>query len=389
MKKGLLVFLIFLSFKSYSQITFDKGYIILNDGEKKVCLIKNYNWANNPKKIEYKINENDAVKYATVKNILGFGFENGAKYIRANVDIDKSSNNLNYIDYDRKPKFKNETLFLKILVEGNASLYKYKEGNLVRFFYKIDNNPIKQLIYKLYLVKDANAKENEYYKQQLLNNLRCKDITLKKIEKLSYKKDDLIDIFVNYNKCVNGDYIYSEKKAKRHVFNLNLRLGLNTLLVNSTTVNTGTFDYANFDYIYKKVEVEKGIGVRIGVELEYILPYNKNKWGILFELTRQSINYDIVDATYCNNNKCHYQYDSFEGTVGMRYYLFLNKDSKFYINTTYDVSYLTSVLFFSKEGWSFEAGYNYKKFIMSLKLRAPLGDDLNKTFAFMLGYKVL
>ena len=53
--KNLLVisFLFYLTF-SYSQITFEKGYFISNDGIKTECFIKNLDWRNNPTEFEYK-----------------------------------------------------------------------------------------------------------------------------------------------------------------------------------------------------------------------------------------------------------------------------------------------------------------------------------------------
>ena len=58
MKQVLALFiLLFLSFNTFSQVTFEPGYIIDNSGQKTICLIKNNDWKNNPESFDYKINE--------------------------------------------------------------------------------------------------------------------------------------------------------------------------------------------------------------------------------------------------------------------------------------------------------------------------------------------
>ena len=59
MKKTLFILLLFVGFNIFSQIKFEKGYIIFNNDKKIDCLIKNDGWLNIPKRIVYKISEND------------------------------------------------------------------------------------------------------------------------------------------------------------------------------------------------------------------------------------------------------------------------------------------------------------------------------------------
>ena len=189
MKKNLIaLLLIVLSLNSYSQIKFEKGYIIHNKGNKETCLIKNLDWKNNPTKIKYKTSETGEVKIAKLANILEFGIDNFSKYIRVTIDIDRSTENLNDVSEERNPIFKKETLLLQTLVEGKVSLYKYTDGYVIRYFYRIDNQPIKQLVYKLYKTLDAKILKNENYKQQLINsmvtkNQKCTNVSINKIKK--------------------------------------------------------------------------------------------------------------------------------------------------------------------------------------------------------------
>ena len=70
-----------LSFNSYSQISFEKGYYIDNDNKKINCLIKNIDWMNNPTEFEYKLPENDNSKRITIRSVKEFGVYNSSKYI--------------------------------------------------------------------------------------------------------------------------------------------------------------------------------------------------------------------------------------------------------------------------------------------------------------------
>jgi len=404
-KKNLIILLlIVLSLNSYSQIEFEKGYIIHNAGNKETCLIKNRDWKNNPTEIEYKISDTDKAKIAKLNNILEFGIDNYSKYIRATINIDRSTENLNNISENRNPVFKKETLFLKTLVEGKSSLYEYTDGNLKRYFFKLDNQPIEQLIYKSFLTSDNQIGKNEYYKQQLINNLKCSDISLSKIKNLEYKQKKLINIFVNYNRCKNSNFVNFEKKTKKDLFNLSVRVGLNSSSL-SIQNNASNLKETNFD---------NELGFRIGAEAEFILPFNKNKWGIILEPTYQYYkSKKITEVSYVSGGKLVsiVDYKSIEIPVGIRYYLFLKNKSKLFINASFifDLSSNSTITFNREDGsnlnsleiemrnnLAFGFGYNYNKYSLELRVQTPrevLGNYIYwssdyKTVSLILGYNI-
>ncbi len=402
MKKNLItLLLIILSLKSYSQIEFEKGYIIHNAGNKETCLIKNIDWKNNPTEIEYKISETDKVKIVKLNDILEFGIDNYSKYIKTTIDIDRSSENLNNLSKNRNPNFKKETLFLKTLVEGKASLYKYTDGNLKRYFFKLDNQQVKQLVYKLFLTSDNKIGKNEYYKQQLINNLKCSDISSSKIKNLNYNQKELINLFVAYNQCSNSNFINFEEKTKKDLFNLYVRIGLNS---SSLSIQNGTSN-TNFD---------NELGFRIGAEAEFILPFNKNKWGIILEPTYQYYkSQKVTEVSYVSGGilVSTVDYKSIEIPVGIRYYLFLKNKSKLFINASFifdfssnsiiefkreDGSNLDSLEIITRNNLAFGFGYNYKKYSLELRVQTPR-EVLNnyiywksdyKTVSIILGYNI-
>jgi len=184
-----------LSLSGFSQITFEKGYLINNDSTKTECYIKNVDWENNPDKLKYKISLDDKETEISTDSIQQFEIYGECTYVRSTVKIDRSKSNIDNLDKQKSPSFKEETLLLERLVDGNAQLYSYKDGALLRFFYSIDNTPITQLIYKLYRPKGNLIAKNNTYKQQLRTLFDCPSIKVQHYENLEYSALSLVQLF--------------------------------------------------------------------------------------------------------------------------------------------------------------------------------------------------
>lgn len=329
MKKKLLFLLfIIININGYSQILFEKGYYIDNSEQKIDCLIKNLDWGDNPTKFEYKISETSESVNVDIESVKEFGIYNNSKYIRKTVKIDKSSKDIGNLNNERNPVFVEETLFLKVLVEGNTNLYLYENKNLLRFFYNKDNSDIEQLVYKNYLISNNVIGENPLYKQQLWSNLRCPTIEMDKIDQLEYEKNSLINFFIEYNKCNNLDFINYEGIVKKDLFNLTFRIHLN-----NSSLSIKNYSSNNLD-----TDFGSKLGLGIGVEAEFILPYNKNKWAISIEPTYQSFkSQKSYDAIYVSGGKLKptVNYSSIEVPLSLRHYFFLKNNSKIFINASY------------------------------------------------------
>ncbi len=125
-KKTILILtLIVFSFNVQSQIIFEKGYFIDKTDTKIDCLIKNIDWKDSPKKIEYKTSENGELINIDTNTLKEFGIYTISKYVKNTVKIDKSLDNFNNLTFDKNPELVEETLFLKVLVEiKSISFYK-------------------------------------------------------------------------------------------------------------------------------------------------------------------------------------------------------------------------------------------------------------------------
>lgn len=376
MKNHFLVILfIFLNLTGYSQINYEKGYYINNSGQKVDGFIKNKDWSNDPTEFDFKITLKTESNLLSIDVVKEFGVYGDIKYVRKTVNLDRSSNRAEKLSDKKEPKFETVKIFLKVLVDGEATLYSYTDYNLKRFFYKLKDSSVEPLVYKKYILSYNKVAENDKFKQQLFLSLKCSDITIKDLEKLRYKKNQLIELFVKYNQCQDSDYIqYDNQKSTKGKdwFNLNLRLGLN---YSSATLTKKTIlrdiPYPDFD---------RKLGLRLGLEAEAILPFNNNKWSIIFESTYQSYSQDnkwVAEDISGGSNEFQNSitYKVIEFALGGRHYFFLSDNSKIFVNSSFNVDFSD---FFNDSVLISEGGGKYKTEAVTI---------INSYFGFGVGLK--
>ncbi len=411
MKKLLLsVLFIIMVCDLNSQSSFEKGYIIDSNGTKIECFIKNEDWSNNPTNFEYKLSLDSKVKKATITTASEFVVLDKIKYVRYNVRVDRSDHRIGSLSRNKDLNLEEEELFLKNLIEGDASLYSYKDGNLIRYFYSTNEVNIRQLDYKLYLTQDNKVRKNDHYKQQLWTDVKCADMTIRNIENTNYTKKDLTKYFKKYNECKGFSYTNFSANSSKGYFNINIRPGINFNSVSvddPREINFGPSGDVNFD---------NEINFRIGAEMEFVLPYNRNRFAFFIEPTYQSFKEEkTYNYTQANNEvrevKATIDYKSIEIPFGFRTYFNVNKSSKLFLNAAalFDIpmnstlnyddnsnflpDYNLNVLTVS---YVFGLGYNYKKYY--LEARIDLGRNLlrevnewtgkYKSFSLIFGYNL-
>lgn len=370
------------SMKCNSQISYVEGYYINNSNQKIEGLIKNVDWKNNPIEFEYKTTEQAEKEALTIESVKEFGIKNVSKYIRFDINIDRSSNNLDLLSSDKNPIFKKEVLFLKVLIEGDASLLLYKDKSLTRYFYQTTNQYIAQLIYKEYKTPENKIGTNNEFRRQLFNNLKCSDISMDDVKNIDYEKKALLKFFTKYNNCNNSGYVNFEEKVKSDLFNLNIRPGINSssLSISNDAISSSSVDYDN------------ELTFRIGLELEFIMGFNKNKWAIIIEPTYQY--YKAEDKAITNLSNTNVDYNSIELPVGLRHYLFLNNKSKIFINGSFIYDFVLNSKVRNLEASSginlaMGIGYNYKK-TYSVEFRYHTNRDiLTDYLAWTSDYKTI
>lgn len=323
MKKQFSIFFaLFFTISGIAQINFEKGYFVKNDGERISCLIKNMNWKSNPNSIQYKVSEEGGIERIGIDSMQEFAINNASRYRRFTVQLDVSSNNLNNLSSTQKPELKEDTLLLKVLLEGKASLYYFENANLRRFFYTIADNPIEQLIYKKYQIGNG-VKVNDSFKNQLWDKLRCKKLNKRSFDYLGYYKSDLLRVFSKYNECTNASFSVFEEKKKKIDISLSLRPGLN---ITSFEMSHPDIELFNADFGGKTT-------FRAGIEIAYFLPFNKKKWSIFVEPT-----YQYYKSSAENIQRLDLNYQSIELPFGIRHHFYLGDDSSITVHGLFHVS---------------------------------------------------
>lgn len=370
MNKKLLVLLIILCrLNLNAQVNYEKGYYIENSNVRKNCFIKNKNLYNNPETFLYKLNQEDNIVNAEdIKNIKEFGIGATIKYERYNVQIDTSSDDLDKLSGRIEPEWKQTTLFLKVLIEGDASLYLYRKGSFVRYFYKLKEGEIKQLVCKKYF--DLNEdyvkyQQNNQFRNELWSNLRC-NLSIDEVTKLDYNSHDLSSFFREYNNYKNKIFIDYKIKANKGSFNFKFGLGINVSSIESYNNSDVKMVYSGNEKYFPKY----------GMEIEYVLPFNRNKWALYSSAYYQAYKYSQVKTEHSSSGvlfeNSYYSEQSVSGidlSIGLRYYMYLSKNSSLFINGSFLIP-------------SLGLGYSYRnKFNLQLKS----GFDHTK-FSLILGY---
>lgn len=328
---------LFACVTSSAQVQFVSGYFISNDGQKIDCQIKNEDWRDNPSSFEYKLSENSQIEIGAISTVKEFGILNNIKYERYSVKIDKSSDRISELTSSKTPKFIEEILFLKVMVEGEANLYRYNKKNFKRFFFKIKNEPVLPLIYKKYRI-GSKIGANERFKQQLISALVCGNTSNSIAESVSYKDGDLERYFIAYNdECGSTESkIYNEENGnKKSELNLSVKVGVTNSKF--SIERNLSFPTSNITSNYS-VDFGKKINPRFGLELELILPIDNNKWAIFIDPSyqRYSSKTDGIGilTTVEYETKANVYYNTVELPFGFRYYLYLSKKSRLFANAS-------------------------------------------------------
>jgi len=376
MKKFTILLILAINFTAFAQTNYEKGYYLTNTDEKVYGYILNNDWNKTPTEFNFKKNLEEDEQIISINNAKLFSIENKKKYERFTVAIDTSKTGLGNIDYDRNPKFKEFTVYLEKLVEGPANLYSNNSTNTNnKYFFSLGTSLPSQLVYKEYLVNINGALrsgENSYYKQQLFNNLKCESIELKDANSLDYKERSLIKFFNNYNNCKDSNYSnYYKKEENKGAIALTVRPGL--------TYSSITFEYENRFSDKFTEELDSKLGYRIGIEFEYILPFNNNKWGLLFEPVYTSYSSEVfLEDTEASSfldtrQNVEAEYNALGLQIGLRHYFYINEKSSIFANIAYyqQFSAPNSTLDFQKtkdfgfhdssNNFAIGAGYNFNR----------------------------
>ena len=330
MKRQITIIFLFIGLSSIAQINFEKGYFINNKGAKTICLIENNSWDTSNGSFNYKLSDDSKETNESFLNVSEISIYNKSKYKRHNVDIDVNIiKDLDNLSTDRSIKLEYKSILLKVLLEGDATLFVNQSEKITRFFYTNNNNVTpKQLIYKKYINSNGAILSYDNYKQELLNNLMCKDISEKSLERITYTEGSLLSYFEKYNDCKNYDYkIYEEfSDTKRFFFKIKAGATFASLSVDRVVNN-------RLDYSYQ-IDYESKVIPTYGFEIEYFLPVKGNKLSIYSDPKYKSFSGLKNTQTSASGVRedVEIKYNSIEIPINLRYYKYLNSGGAFAFN---------------------------------------------------------
>ncbi len=370
----------------FSQGSFEKGYYIDTLNKRVDCFIQNKDWKDNPFNFKYKLTEDAKTKLATIVDVKEFSVEKEFKYVRGTVLIDRSSDAVDNYSNNPNPEYVKESQFFRVLVEGKATLYLYEDSEIKRFLYRYGTSEIEQLVYKAYVIPVNKIVKNYGFRKQILDNLIsgnpvCPNVTIRQVQKIDYEKESLMDFFKKYNECQNTEFISFDDKNKRDLFNLNIRPGLSygsmVFYSNGSIRDIETIDFGNKSTY------------RFGVEAEFFLPYNKNKWSILIEPNYHYFKSrrDVSDLGISGIAYFEIDYKSLEMPLGLRYYILLSENSRFFVNASISGDFSKGTVFNfgnsfgvdirTRVDTSYGLGFRFKRLIMEARYQKKRLTDLD------------
>jgi hypothetical protein len=274
-----------------------------------------------------------------------------------------------------------------------VTLYQYEDSNFVKYFYSTsDSTKAEQLVYKEYIV-DGRVAENNFFRQQLYNLMKDSSAKTSNFEKLKYRKDELVKLFASYNNSSGEKTVNLSEKQNKGSINFKITPGISFSKLSA--------DYNN-GYTVTEFTFSRQPAFRIGAELEYIMPFNNNKWSLFIDPNYQ---YYKTDAAKEGKYTAEIQYTYLEVPVGFRHYMYLNTDSKFFAGAAYIIAVELGDNFMQYNGtivkveknssFAVSGGFSYKRY--SAELRYALNHGITtqpawgsqyNSISIILGYKL-
>ena len=212
MKRLFIIFLLTGLFtNSFSQTEFRKGYVILQNSDTL------HGFINFTKKnvCHFKKSDSDKKHQAyEPSELVGFGVING-RHFESKVIPSQIG------------EAPGETVFMECVVKGAASLYTFNN----RFFSLVADTSFYELSQKTTPNSGGSFVQKRYYGILNYQMRGCPDVG-RKLIKLKLSKDDLVDLFSEYNICVSSPYIYYLEQKPKLITKLSFHGGFTQSSIN-------------------------------------------------------------------------------------------------------------------------------------------------------------
>ena len=197
----------------------NQGYYITNNGQKVEGYFKGKDFSDTAALKFAKTADGEYIKFST-ESAVEYGIGDRYKSEKHTVNIDSYFDGNKNMSNQKAPEFISKAIFLEVILQSDASLYAYETNKGTVFFYKIGskNIPLTQLVYKEYSVSQTEIAENNQFRQQLFNDVKCENADKDHFVNLDYERKPLLSVFEEYNNCTG--YVSkvsasaTEKKSK-------------------------------------------------------------------------------------------------------------------------------------------------------------------------------
>ncbi|MDV6168457.1 hypothetical protein R1T16_08455 [Flavobacterium sp. DG1-102-2] len=250
--------------------------------------------------------------------------EDNLKFEKHTVKIDISGAN----SASKEPEWLTQTIFLNVLVEGNATLYSYIKDYKTSFFFNTEAKPneVSQLVYKKYKLEDGTTIENTGFRQQLYNAVKCDGQYASDFTVIKYDKKELTDFFKKYNECKGSkSRLYGPKKKSNFKY---------TVFAGIHNINLG------ITYATPAVGDQSSTGYTFGGEAAFTFPSGGP--GIFFRAEYETLTSDLKDAYDQGYNVLESNYkisgNALNFVFGPRYNFLLSERSSIAVDAGIDMS---------------------------------------------------
>jgi hypothetical protein len=302
MKKLILFVVIILSSSQLfaNKNDYKSGYVILESGDTLFGFIENQAWRINPTSVKIIVPamKNDTITYQ-MNAIKGFS-SNDFIFVKRAVTIDQHIDKLNDIfDYEPAP-YREDTVLLQVLINGEASLYIYTEASERKHYYieskAAELQELLNIMYKVTKI-DVGGTPNHFvgysedYKTQLLTTLvGCKSITYNDVN-IEFKESYLYKLVYKYNQCMNtGSTDLYAKEIEKWQVKPYLSAGMD---IASTKFKSDENAFTALE----NSEFSTSINFSASFGFLYVIPKQNKKLNIYTELNYTHYNFELKKPT--------------------------------------------------------------------------------------------
>lgn len=317
---GLVLLIGYIS--AFGQAEMKPGYIIKTDGVREECQIRDDDWRTNPVRFRYALQSNPSdVLTGTIEEVKEFAV-GGVRYIRSEVDYDKSSDIVGQISDTKAPEYEKRTVFLKELMPGSPALYQYTEATKDLFYYSTDGVTFVPLVHKQYMLDFYNVAENNTYRNQLNALMPSEVLKGADLESLPYTARALTALFEKANgmqqpavRIMDGDV---KNPAGKPGFYVVGAAGL-------SSANLYSYKLDSYEPSHEPVQTPASPQFSFGIELEYRLPFRANKMALALETS-----YFHYSTKPVEGRDDFAKINALRIPFSFRYYIFLQEKTRLY-----------------------------------------------------------